>query len=145
MSYFGIGIEHCKTSANLGTLWRSADLLGADFIFTVGRRYRKQVSDTMQSWRNISLWHFDTVDDLYSHLPYSCQLIGIELDERAIPIKQFDHPGRAIYLLGAEDHGLKKDTLARCHTIIQLPGRQSMNVAAAGTIVMYDRWTKTKE
>ena len=31
--FFGIGVENLKTKANLGTLWRSAINLGADFIF----------------------------------------------------------------------------------------------------------------
>ena len=30
--YFGIGIYASKVSANIGTLWRSADLMGADFM-----------------------------------------------------------------------------------------------------------------
>ena len=30
--YYAIGIEHTKTAENVGTLWRSADLLGAAFI-----------------------------------------------------------------------------------------------------------------
>lgn len=36
--YFGIGIFHGKSSENLGTLWRSAAILGADFIFTIGKQ-----------------------------------------------------------------------------------------------------------
>ena len=30
--YFGIGIFHGKTETNIGTLWRSAAILGADNI-----------------------------------------------------------------------------------------------------------------
>lgn len=139
--YFGIGIEHGKNEFNIGTLWRSADLLGAAFIFTVGRRrYRRQASDTMASWRNIPLWKFESLDDLMT--PFDCMLVGVELHEKAVSIESFTHPERCVYLLGAEDHGLTKAALERCHRIVQLPGRHSMNVAAAGTIVLYDRTTK---
>lgn len=141
--YVGIGIERGKTPANIGTLWRSADLFGASFVFTVGHRYQKQSSDTMKSWRSVPLWHFEDIDDLVAHLPYSCPLIGVELDDRAVDLAGFSHPERAIYLLGAEDHGLTKTALARCHALVQLPGRFSMNVAAAGTVVLYDRFAKT--
>ena len=34
--YFGIGIEFSNNPLNLGTLWRSARIYGAAFIFTVG-------------------------------------------------------------------------------------------------------------
>ena len=40
--YFGIGIHHVKNEENIGMLWHSADILGADFIFTIGRRYNEQ-------------------------------------------------------------------------------------------------------
>lgn len=33
--YFGIGIYNGKNTANIGTLWRSAAILGANFIFTI--------------------------------------------------------------------------------------------------------------
>lgn len=140
--YFAIGIEHTKTEANVGTLWRSADLFGAAFIFTIGRRYKRQASDTMHSWKSIPLFHYDTIDDLYAGLPYDCMLVGVELDDRATPIETSTHPERVIYLLGAEDNGLTRVTRDRCHRLIQLPGRRSMNVASAGTVVMYDRWLK---
>jgi tRNA G18 (ribose-2'-O)-methylase SpoU len=143
--YFGIGIERTKNELNVGTLWRSADLLGAAFVFTVGRRYKRQSSDTMKSWRHIPLWHFDSVDDLVRHLPYDCRLVGVELHERAVRLPEYRHPERCCYLLGAEDHGLTNATLSRCAALVQLPGRRSMNVAAAGTVVLYDRHTKTSE
>ena len=34
--YFGIGIQNGKTPENLGVLWRTAQNMGASFIFTIG-------------------------------------------------------------------------------------------------------------
>lgn len=135
--FCGIGIQHGKAPVNIGTLWRSAAILGADFIFTVGRRYSHQSSDTLKAWRHIPLWHFADLDDL--RVPHDCRLIGVELDDRAKPLHHFTHPERAVYLLGAEDHGLSKEAIARCNSLIKLPGDYSMNVAVAGSIVMHDR------
>lgn len=137
--FFGIGIQHTKTEQNIGNLWRSASILGASFIFTIGKRYKKQSSDTMKSWRHIPLYHYDTFDDFYKNIPYDTQLIGIEIDERSEPLNTFKHPERCIYLLGAEDNGLTKQALEKCNKIIQLKGDYCMNVAVAGSIVMYDR------
>ena len=142
--YFGIGILNVKTEANIGTLWRSANIFGASFIFVIGNRYKRQSSDTMQTWRHIPLFHYETFDQFYDFMPYDCQLIGIELDERSIPISEFSHPERCIYLLGAEDSGLSKDALNKCHKIIQLPGDYCLNVSTAGSIVMFDRIQKYK-
>jgi tRNA G18 (ribose-2'-O)-methylase SpoU len=142
--FYGIGIEHGKTVANLGTLWRTAHLFGADFMFTIGHRYHRQTSDTMKSWRSIPLWHFATLDDLIRSSPMDAPLVGVELTPAAEEIKPFRHPERAIYLLGAEDHGLTKQALTRCHRIVRLPGDHSMNVAVAGSILIFDRWQKAQ-
>jgi tRNA G18 (ribose-2'-O)-methylase SpoU len=137
--YFGIGIEGSKTPVNVGTLWRSAGILGASFIFTVGHRYPKQASDTIKAWRHIPLWTFADLDDLAAHVPMDCELIGVELDDRARLLRDFKHPERACYLLGAEDHGLSAAALHRCKRVVRLPGDYSLNVAVAGSIVVYDR------
>ncbi len=140
--YFAIGIENTKTEHNVGSLWRTADLFGAAFIFTIGRRYKTQASDTMKSARRVPLFHYADFEDFLGHLPYDAQLVGLELDARAKPVESFCHPERAVYLLGAEDHGLTKAALARCQHLVQLPGRASLNVAVAGSIVLYDRHAK---
>ena len=140
--YFGIGIENVKTSENVGTLWRSAFIMGASFIFTIGARYKKQASDTTQSWRHIPLYNYQSFTEFYKAIPYDCQLIGIELTDKSIPIKDFNHPERCIYLLGAEDSGLSGEATDKCHKLIILPGTYCMNVSVAGSIVLYDRIQK---
>lgn len=140
--FCGIGIERGKTAMNVGTLWRSAAILGADFIFTVGRRYPQQASDTIKAWRHIPYWEFADIDDLRT--PYGCRLIGIEMDSEAEMVNHFCHPQRAVYLLGAEDNGLSRKAIDRCHVLIQLPGASSLNVAVAGSIVLHDRLIKSE-
>ena len=140
--YFGIGIENTKNVLNVGTLWRSANIMGASFIFTVGRRYKRQSSDTLETWRHIPLYAYETLEEFYSAMPYDCMLVGVELDGRAKPIREYIHPQRAVYLLGAEDNGLSEKAIKRCHQLVVLPGERSLNVAVAGSIVMFDRTIK---
>ena len=140
--YFAIGIENTKTEVNIGTLWRSAYIFGAAFIFTINKKYEEQCSDTIKSWRHIPLYHYESFEEFYKVLPYDCRLIGIELIPEAIPIKNYIHPQRAIYLLGAEDNGLSKTAINMCHQVVVLPGKHSMNVSVAGSVVMFDRVNK---
>ena len=142
--YFEIGIFHGKTQENLGTLWRSAYQMGAVGIFTIGRRYKKQASDTLQVYRHIPLRHFDTYEDFEKSRAYDCQLIAIE--QGGTPLPEFKHPQRACYLLGAEDHGLPPSVLERCQHTISLPSirTNSYNVAVAGSLIMYDRMVVPK-
>jgi tRNA (guanosine-2'-O-)-methyltransferase len=142
--YFGIGIENHKTVSNLGTLWRSANIFNAGFIFTIARRYEKQCSDTLKTDRHIPLYNYKNLSAFYDHLPYNCQLVGVELVESSVSLTGFKHPERAIYLLGAEDHGLSKQALGMCHKVVQIPTAKELclNVAVAGSLVMYDRFQK---
>ncbi len=143
--FFEIGIIQGKNEQNLGTLWRSANIMGCNGIFTIGKRYpKRQVTDTMQTDKHIPLREFDNFDDFYKSIPRNTELIGIELKEDAKSIFEFKHPERAIYLLGAEDAGISNDILSKCHKIIKIPfNKNSMNVAVTGSIVIYDRHLKS--
>ena len=139
--YFGIGIYHGKSAINIGTLWRSANIYGASFIFTIGRRYKKQCSDTLKTWRHIPLYHYQTFKDFNDHRPHDSRLICIENIEQALPLELLSHPERCVYLLGAEDHGLPKHILWGEHCV-KVASKECLNVAVAGSIVMYDRFVK---
>lgn len=144
--YFSIGVFHSKNVFNIGTLWRSAHCFGADYIFTIGRRYDRQCSDTMKTERHIPLFNFIDLDDFKRHLPKGCELVGIEIVDKAWPLQNFRHPERACYLLGAEDTGLSDNAISACHRIVYIPGAfRCLNVSVAGSIVMYDRVIKTTQ
>lgn len=140
--YSAIGIYKHKTEHNIGTLWRSAYVLGASYIFTIGKKYKKQTSDVMRTWSRIPLFHYDELEGLLNNIPYDCRLVGVEIDERAVPLADFVHPKRAIYLLGSEDSGLPEEVRSKCHFLVRLPGNSSLNVAVTGSIVLNDRVTK---
>lgn len=140
--FFGIGILNNSDEINIGTLWRSAYILGASFIFTVDKKYKQQGSDVTKSWTRIPLYHYQTVEELKDKLPYSTQLIGLEMGENSIPLGDYKHPDRVVYLLGNEISGLPPQTKEYCQALVKLPGEYSLNVAVAGSIVMYDRTTK---
>ena len=141
--YYGIGIYNGKDLDNIGTLWRSANIFGAKFIFTIGKRYpKKQAGDTMQTPRHVPLYEHDTWEDFKKSIPRGCKIIAIELDNNSKPIKNFIHPEQAIYILGAEDSGIPENILNECDGIIQLPGDYCLNVSVSGSIVMFDRLNK---
>jgi len=143
--YFGIGIMGLKYDDNYGTLLRTAQVFGADFIFIIGRRYKKQPSDSMNSWKHIPLFEYKDFDDFYQHMPYKVNLVAIEMAENAMPIHTYKHPKSACYLLGSEDFGLPQEVLEKCKEIVYLPGEKSLNVSVAGSIVLFDRLQKNEK
>jgi tRNA G18 (ribose-2'-O)-methylase SpoU len=78
--------------------------------------------------------------------PRGAVWVAIEMGSGSVPLQDFVHPPRAVYFLGSEDNGLNRPIVEACHCHVSLPkwvGRSaSYNVAAAGTVVMYDRLAK---
>lgn len=140
--FFGIGIYHPKNKINIGTLWRSAHIFGAAMLFTIGHRYKKQASDTMDSRRHVPMHEYSDFEDFKSHLPYDCRIVAVEITDKADDIRTFKHPQRCVYMLGAEDSGIPQAVLEKSHLIVRLPGEYCLNVSTAGAIVMYDRIAK---
>ncbi len=140
--YFGIGIYHPKTTENIGTLWRSAHNFGADFIFTIGKRYKRQASDTTKAERHIPLYEYNTFEEFKKNLPKGCRIVCIEQSDQSRDLKDSVHPETCAYLLGAEDYGIPEKYMEGTQRVfIDTP--MCINVAVAGSIVMYDRRCKT--
>ena len=143
--YFGIGIYRPKTEMNIGTLWRSAFLFGASFIFVIGKRYRKQPNDTPNTELHVPLFEYKDWEDFLEHVPHKCEVVCIEMAESSTNLIEASHHERAIYVLGAEDKGIPEEYLEG-HQVLTIPTIKpfSLNVATAGSIVMYDRISKQK-
>jgi tRNA G18 (ribose-2'-O)-methylase SpoU len=139
MGYFEIGIYQPRNDVNIGTLWRSAHQLGAASIFTIGQRYRRQTSDPFAVDAHIPLRCFPTFEDFLESRPMGALLVGIEIG--GVALAQYQHPPRAIYLLGSEAMGLPARVLEKCNAVIALESvrQSSYNVAVTGSIVMYHR------
>ena len=131
-----------KTEHNYWSLFRTAQILDADFLFVIGPRFHRHPADTMGSCKHMPTYSYWDFKDFNAHRPFDCRLIGVEMTESACEVSRFNHPRRAIYLLGAEDNGLSKECLSHCQDVIRLFGERSMNVAVAGSIVLYDRCRK---
>jgi tRNA G18 (ribose-2'-O)-methylase SpoU len=142
IGYFGIALYHPKNEVNVGTLWRSAYIYEAAFIATIGRRYNPQSSDTVKADNKLPLFEYTTFDEFFQNIPKGCQLVAVEQYGKGMT--DFEHPTRAIYLLGAEDHGLPQEIIQRCqyHIEIVTPRKISLNVATAGTLIMQDRFAQ---
>ena len=76
--------------------------------------------------------------------PYGAMWVAVEMGGE--PLEHFEHPERAVYILGAEDAGLPEAVVRACHRVVALPSKrtESFNVAVAGSVVMYDRLAKQR-
>jgi tRNA G18 (ribose-2'-O)-methylase SpoU len=126
----------------MGTLIRSAVAFNANYVFTIGKRYKSQCS-SIGTDKHIPIFHYATIEQWRENLPQNARVVCVELSDRAVSIADFEHPQAAVYLLGAEDTGIP-EPLMDGFEIIQLPGQLCLNVAVAGSMVLYDRWLKQR-
>lgn len=138
--YVGIGIYNVKRTHNFGALIRTARVFGANFVFSVGSRNPREGS-SIGSELTLPLFHFETLAAFVASIPVNARLVCVELTPGAQDIRSYQHPPRAVYLLGPEDGTLPSD-LMRAHDTLILPGAYPLNVAMAGTVVLYDRALK---
>ena len=143
--FFGVGVYGAKTERNVGTLWRSAFQLGSSFIFTIGHRYRSAPTDTLKTPLRLPLYELKDWAAFAEFAPVGATWVAVEMGGE--DLQTFQHPPNAIYLLGSEDNGLPDAVVQACHKHVALPAKRydSYNVAAAGSIVMYDRIAKQRQ
>lgn len=140
--YFQIGVVGVKTEGNIGTLWRSAYQMGAAGIFMIGHRFAHTAPDITIAYSKIPLVEYPAWNDFARSAPYSATWVAVEMGGE--PLETFEHPKRAVYILGSEDNGLPGSVVKACHKTVSLPSVRypSFNVAVAGSIIMYDRLAK---
>jgi tRNA G18 (ribose-2'-O)-methylase SpoU len=139
MGYFEVGVYLPRNQNNLGTLWRSALQLGAAGLFTIGRPYRHQPADVFHTQESIPLRHYTDFDAFLAGRPVGALLVGVEFG--GTPLSGFEHPEKALYLLGSEDMGLPPRVLSACQRLVSLEAvhQASYNLAVAGSLVLYHR------
>jgi TrmH family RNA methyltransferase len=119
---------------NVGTLIRSADAFGAGVALSAGcadPTAPKALRASMGAIFRVPLADFD-------------EPIGrrVALVPRGgVPLPQLGLDGDVVLVLGAERGGLPDDVLARCDDRASIPqpgGADSLNVAMAGTVALYE-------
>jgi TrmH family RNA methyltransferase len=119
---------------NVGTLIRAADAFGAGIALSAGSADStgpKASRASMGSVFRTPLVGFDEAEG---------RRVGLVPDGgRALAEVDFDGP--VVLVLGAEREGLPADVLARCDESATIPlsgGAESLNVATAGAIALYE-------
>ncbi len=154
--YFGIGVYHPKYADQHRHAVAIGLNLGASFIFSIGPRFPDraldhvvradpalgQQSDTAMTHRHIPYMRFESVFEARHAMPL-VEWIAIEQTESSNTLYEYLHPKRAAYLLGAEDSGLPKSVIDACRATVEIPSARCLNVAAAGTVILYDRNAKS--
>lgn len=131
----GLSLWRVGDPGNVGTLLRAADALGGSFVClspgcadpTSGKALRASVGAVFR----VPIGSFDAAPRPWVAL----------VPEGGRPLSEIDRGEQPTYVLGAEREGLPADVASSCDvtaTIPIAPRAESLNVALAGAIALYE-------
>jgi TrmH family RNA methyltransferase len=131
----GLALWHVGDPGNVGTLIRSAAALGPAFVAlsegSADATGPKALRASMGALFRVPLLAFDDAPGRRIAL----------VAHGGMPPAELDLSGPTTFVLGAEREGLPESVLATCKdraTIPLAPGSESLNVATAGAIALYE-------
>ncbi len=139
---------------NLGTLIRSAAAFGVDGILVEAGRgcdvyARKCIRASARAVFRLPVFEVRSLGATLDRLTESgFFLFGGSLGEGSRPVQQVRPARKTALLLGSEGEGLTAEMTARCAELIRLPmqaGMDSLNVAVAGAILMWEWFGRTAD
>ena len=130
-----LALWHVADPGNVGTLIRTADAFGASVALSEGcadPTGPKALRGSAGAIFRVPLGRFDQVGDgrrvaLAAH--------------RGDPLDRVEFGERTVFVLGAEREGLPDEVAASCDVAASIPlatGAESLNVAVAGAIALYE-------
>ena len=137
-------LDGVQDPGNVGTIWRTADALGADGLILVGNcadpYSPKVVRSSMGACFRLPVYETDA-GGLYALLERSgIPLSATALREDTVSLEQA-RLDRAAVVIGSEGSGVSPELLARSGQTIKIPMRErceSLNAAAAAAIVLWE-------
>jgi len=130
-----LALWHVADPGNVGTLLRAADAFGAGIALSAGcadPTGSKALRASMGSIFRVPASGFDE--------PPGRRIALVARGGEPLP--GVDLSGDVVFVAGAERAGLPADVLARCDVRATIPvcgGAESLNVAMAGTVALYER------
>jgi RNA methyltransferase, TrmH family len=132
----GLALWHVADPGNVGTLVRTADALGPAFVaLSAGcadPTSPKAVRASMGAVFRVPLGRFEEAPRPW---------VGL-VPRGGAPLTEAARGERATFVLGAERDGLSDDVASSCDLLASIPlteSADSLNVAAAGAIALYER------
>lgn len=140
-----LGLSNPKSPTNVGAVLRAAGCFQADSILYTGIRYDRAAAfctDTQDQSKSIPL---TGVSCLLESAPAGAKIVVIELAENAESLANFKHPDNAFYIFGPEDGTVKQKVVNHADSVVYIPTRGCLNLAATVNIVLYDRLAKSHQ
>ncbi|NOK62267.1 MAG: 23S rRNA (guanosine(2251)-2*-O)-methyltransferase RlmB [Chloroflexi bacterium AL-W] len=141
-------LDHLQDPQNIGTLLRTAEVIGVHGVIIPGRRAADVtpavVNASAGATEHLNIAMVTNLAQTIVNLQRSgVWSVGVENDERAQDYDRVDLNIPLVLVIGAEGAGMARLTRERCDYMVRLPMRgqiDSLNAATAGSLVLYHAW-----
>ncbi len=138
-------LQSIEYPANVGSMFRVADGAGLTELVLTGITPTPPhpTIDKVGRFKSLRVpWRYeqDPVTAVSALKQNGYHVVAVELADTAVPYYDYDYPEKICLVVGHEDHGVTKATLAACDAAVFLPmyGKGlSLNVHVAFSIVVY--------
>lgn len=143
-----LALDHITDPHNLGACIRTAAAMGVEAVIaprdrsaTLTPTARKVAAGGAEKVKFIQVTNLArTLGQIKDD--FNVRVVGTMLDEKALPIHQFDFTGTGVcVVMGAEDTGLRPITQSQCDQTVYIPmsgNLQSLNVSVATGMALYE-------
>jgi 23S rRNA (guanosine2251-2'-O)-methyltransferase len=138
-------LDHLQDPQNLGTLLRTAEIVGVHGVVIPGRRAAEITPAVVNASSGaVEHLHIAVVTNLVQSIEKlqknGVWVVGVEDDAKAQMYDQTDLNMPLAVVLGSEGAGMARLTRERCDFLVKLPMHgqiHSLNVAVAGSVILY--------
>lgn len=158
MSELIVLLHNIRSTHNVGSIFRTAEGLGVSRIILSGytpypridndsrlphisEKLTSQIHKTALGAESLVPFEYRSEVPIEKLKSEGYSIVGLEIDDRSIPIYDFDAPEKMALLLGEEVSGIDDDHLNQCDFTVEIPmkgKKESFNVSVAAGIAIYE-------
>ena len=139
-------LENLRSDFNVGSIFRSAECLGAEKIELCG--YTPVPHKTDMGTKDMIPYSNRSISKAMTEakqLGYT--IIGLETAPNSQTLFEIKLPQKVCFVLGNERHGLLPETIQQCDHIVQIPlmgNKNSLNVGVTASLALYEYMRRQK-
>lgn len=147
-----IVLDNIRSAFNVGSIFRTSDAGAVDHIHLCGMTahppHKKLEKTALGAFEYVPwTYHERTTNCLRELGEQGIHRVAIEVTGEAVSMAEFNWPEPVVIVFGNEVNGINNRVMKHCDSIVKIPMlgyKNSMNVATAYGVVLYDVLTKWK-
>jgi tRNA(Leu) C34 or U34 (ribose-2'-O)-methylase TrmL len=144
-----IGLVNPKSPDNVASVMRAAGNYQVNQIFHTGTRYARALTyqdNPVNLSRKVSQGvSVSATESLIACADKNMKIVCVELAIDAVPLPDYIHPDKALYIFGPEDGSIDQSIIDQADDVVYIPTVGCMNLAATVNVLLYDRLAKQQE